>query len=265
MKEKISITIDKTVMEEIDSIIDNIYIRNRSQAIEHLIKTAIGDNRTAVILAGGPKDQLKTLSGEFCFLLKIKGLTLIEHAIRKLRDSKFKKIYIVGRHSVIIKIFEVIKDGSYYGVKVNYFEEKSSRGTSDSLQVLKGKLGTTFLVVYCDIYFNKINLDEIWKDHLKQGALCTIMLTTSPKPSEKGTVVVEGTKILKFIQKPKQSDIYLVFSPIFACGPEIFDYEGHSLERDVFPSLAKKGLLNGHISSEKEVHVRSREEAAKIK
>jgi len=265
MKEKISITIEKNVIEEIDTIIDNIYIRNRSQAIEHLVKTALGENKTAVILAGGPEEQLRTKTREFCFELRVKNASLIENVVKKLRDSKFKTIYIVGRHAVITKIFEIIKDGGNYGVKINYVEEKVSKGTADSLRILKGKINTTFLVAYCDIYFNKINLDEIWRDHLKQGGVCTIMLTTSPKPSEKGTVVVEGTKILQFIQKPRQSDIYLVFSPIFAAEPEIFDYEGVSLEKDVFPALAERGLLNGHVSSEKEIHVRSREGAAKIR
>ncbi len=265
MKEKISITIEKNVIDEIDSIIDNIYIRNRSQAIEHLVKTALGENKIAVILAGGPEEQLRTRTKKFCFELEVKGLSLIENVIKKLRDSKFKTIYIIGRHAIITKIFEIVKDGNDYGVKVNYFEEKISKGTADSLRILKGKINTTFLVVYCDIYFGRINLDEIWKDHLKQGALCTLMLTTSPKPSEKGTVVVEGTKILQFIQKPRQSDIYLVFSPIFAAEPEIFDYEGSSLEKDVFSALAEKGLLNGHMSSEKEIHVRSREEADRIR
>ena len=86
------------------------------------------------------------------------------------------------------------------------------------------------------------------------------MLTTSSRPSEKGTVKVEGSKVLSFAQKPKKSDIYLVFSPIFVAEPNIFGYEGPSLEFDVFPVLAEKGLLNGHLSSEKELHVHSKKD-----
>ena len=59
MKQKISITIDTPVLRCIDSIIDNIYIRNRSQAIEHLVNLALGENRAAVILAGGPEKNIK--------------------------------------------------------------------------------------------------------------------------------------------------------------------------------------------------------------
>jgi hypothetical protein len=59
MKEKISITIDNSMLKEIDNIIDNILIRNRSQAIEYLINLALGDNKTAVILCGGAEENLK--------------------------------------------------------------------------------------------------------------------------------------------------------------------------------------------------------------
>ncbi|MDP3766237.1 MAG: sugar phosphate nucleotidyltransferase, partial [Nanoarchaeota archaeon] len=169
-----------------------------------------------------------------------------------------KTIFFIARHSVISRVFDLIGDGSLYGMKISYVEEKSSNGTADSLRLLKGRIKNNFLAVYGDILFNKINIEELWNDHIKQNAVATIMLTTSSKPSEKGTVKVEGNKVLVFEQKPKKSDIYLVFSPIFVSEPQIFEYNGKSLEFDVFPKLAEKGLLNGHLSSEKEMHVHSK-------
>ena len=107
-------------------------------------------------------------------------------------------------------------------------------------------------------------MEELWNDHIKHNAVTTIMLTTSSRPSEKGTVKVEGNKVLKFTQKPKESDIYLVFSPIFITGPEIFEYPGNSLEKDIFPLMAEKSLLNGHLSSEKEIHIHSKEDIKRL-
>ncbi|MCK4860102.1 MAG: hypothetical protein KAS87_06060 [Candidatus Omnitrophica bacterium] len=257
VKTKISITINKKTLQDIDSIIDNIYIRNRSQAIEHLAKNALGENKTSVILLGGSEDRLKLSEKEYRPTAKIKNSRVIELAVKKLRENNFKTIFIIARQNLLTKLFEILKDGSDYDVKISYIEEKSSNGTADSLRLLKGRINANFLVVYGDIIFNKINIDELWNDHIKQNALATIMLTTSSKPSEKGTVRVEGNKVLTFTQKPKKSDIYLVFSPIFIAEPQIFEYSGPSLEFNVFPELAEKGLLNGHLSSEKELHVHS--------
>jgi NDP-sugar pyrophosphorylase family protein len=263
-KKKISITINEKTLQGIDSIIDNIYIRNRSQAIEHLTNASLGENKNAVILIGGSEEHLRISEKEYRPTAKIKNITVVELAIKKLRDDNFKTIFIVARHMLLTRLFEILKDGTDYGVKINYIEEKSSLGTGDSLKLLKGKINGNFLVVYGDIIFSKINVDELWNDHIKQNAVATIMLTTSSKPNEKGTVRVEGTKVLTFTQKPKKSDIYLVFSPIFVAEPQVFEYAGHSLESDVFPALSEKGLLNGHLSSEKEVHIHSKKDLLKL-
>ena len=257
-KKKISITINEKTLQDIDSIVDNIYIRNRSQAIEHLAKYALGENKTAVILLGGNEEHLKASKDTYRPIVKVKdNLTVIELAVKKLRENNFRAIYVIARQNLLTKIFEILKDGTDYGVKINYIEEKASNGSADSLRLLKGKIKNNFLAVYGDIIFSKINIEGLWNDHIKQNAVATIMLTTSPKPSEKGTVKVEGNKVLSFTQKPKESDIYLVFSPIFVAEPQIFEYAGKSLELDIFPELAQKGLLNGHLSSEKEAHVHS--------
>jgi len=259
-KTKISITINEKTLQDIDSIIDNVYIRNRSQAIEHLAKNALGENKTAVILLGGNENNIRISKDEYRPTAKINNSSVIGMALKKLRENNFKTIFIIARHSLLTKLFEMLKDGTDYGVKISYIEEKNANGTADSLKYLKGKISTNFLVAYGDVIFNKINIDELWNDHIKQNSIATIMLTTSSKPSEKGTVRVEGNKVLTFEQKPKKSDIYLVFSPIFVTEPQIFEYSGSSLESDVFPELAEKGLLNGHLSSEKEVHIHSRKD-----
>jgi NDP-sugar pyrophosphorylase family protein len=264
VKQKISITIDEKLLKEIDKAIDNIYIRNRSQAIERFISNSVGEEKTAVILAGGEEERIR-IGSDFMIGTEIMGKPLLEIAVNKLRESGFKDIFIVARSKVLTRAFEILSDGTSYGVKVTYIEEKVSRGTANTLKLVKGKVKTRFLCVYGDIYFNNINLDTIWNDHVKQTPVATLMLTTSPKPSEKGTVTVEGNKILQFIQKPKDSDIYLVFSPLFVAEPELLEYVGNSLEKDVFPKVAEKGLLRGYLSSEKEVHIHTKEDAKRVK
>ncbi|MBI3026855.1 hypothetical protein HYY70_01970 [Candidatus Woesearchaeota archaeon] len=263
-KTKISITINEKTLNRIDSIIDNVYIRNRSQAIEHLANSALGENKTAAILLGGPEDKLRISKNVYRPTAGIRNSTVIELALKKLRENNFKKIFVVARHHMLTKLFEMLKDGTDYGVKINYIEEKSANGTADSLRLLKGKINSNFLVVYGDVIFSKISIEELWNDHIKQNAIATIMLTTSSKPSEKGTVKVEGNRVLAFTQKPKKSDIYLVFSPIFVTELQIFDYAGSSLEFDVFQQLADRGLLYGHLSSEKELHIHSKKDLEKL-
>lgn len=266
MKRKISITIEEGILKGIDSVVDNIIIRNRSQAIEFLAKAALGDQKQAVILAGGEEDKLKISSTEYRITAKIRNTTVVEKAVKKLRENGFRDIFIVARHNILTRVFDILKDGSNHNVKVSYIEETAGNGSADSLKLLKGKIKGNFLAVFGHIVFDKVNIQELWNQHIKQGtAVATVVLTTAPNPSEKGTAKVEGNKVLEFIQKPKKTDVYLVFSPIFAMTPEIFNISGSSLEYDVFPKLAEQGLLYGHTSAEKEQHIHSAADARMLR
>ncbi len=255
MKKKISITINEKTLEDIDGIIDNIYIRNRSQAIEYLVNNSLGENKVAVILSGGDEESLRISENEYRITAKLNHKTVIEKAIKKLRENNFKTIYIVARHKILTSIFSIVKEGNSYGVKINYIEEKDSKGTAQSLRLVKGLIKSNFIVVFGDIVFDKINIEELWNSHIRMNGIATLMLTTSPEPSRKGIVKIEGNKILDFLQKPEKSDIYLGFSSIFVSSQEIFEYSGNSLEKNIFPKLADNGLLHGHLSSEKEKHI----------
>ncbi len=263
MKKKISITIEENVMKEIDAIVDNIYIRNRSQAVEFLARSALGERKTAVILAGGAEKSLR-IGNDYRPTAKMNKKNVIEIAVEKLSASGFKEIFVIARQNVLTKIFEILKDGSLYGVNISYIEEKESKGTADSLRLARGKIKKTFLVVYADIIFNKINIEELWNQHIRQNALATLLLTTSATPSEKGVVIVEGSKILTFSQKPENTENYVVFSPIFVAEPELLNYRGESLENDVFPKIAEKGLLVGYMSAQREMHIHSEEDVRKF-
>ncbi|MBT5022270.1 hypothetical protein HON01_05580 [Candidatus Woesearchaeota archaeon] len=259
MKQKISITIDERTLKEIDSIVDNVLIRNRSQAIEFLTRNALGDNKVAVILSGGSEKALR-IGKDYRITVPIKNSTLIEVGLRKLKRNGFKEVYIIARKKILTKLFDIVGNGNLYGITVHYVEESQSRGTAESLKLIKGMINNTFLVVYGDIIFNKINLEELWKQHVRQKRLATLMLTTSATPTKKGIVRVEGTRVIEFIQKPRKSDIYIGFSSMFIAEPDILSYKGNSLENEIFPQLAKKGLLNGHLSSEKEIHVHNEQD-----
>src|SRR3989344_7921299 len=157
-----------------------------------------------VLLSGGPEEDLKISENEYRITAKLNNTTLIESMLVKLKEEGFKKIFIIARHKVLNELFSIVQNGSKYGLSLEYIEEKDSQGTADSLRLVRGKINTNFLVVYGDIYFNSLSLEELWNEHLKRKGITTILLTTTPDPSKKGVVKIEGSKIIEFIQKPDE-------------------------------------------------------------
>ncbi|MBT5423434.1 hypothetical protein HOK76_03010, partial [archaeon] len=217
------------------------------------------------MLSGGDEEKLRVSKEEFRITVKVKDTTVIELMTRKLKEEGFKKVYLIARKKILNAVFQIIQNGSLFGIQFEYIEEKDSSGTGDTLKMIKGKINTNFLVVYGDILFNDLNIEELWKEHIKKKGMTTLLLTTTPDPSKKGVVKIEGSKILEFMQKPINPDIYLGFSSIFVSQPEILEYEGHSLEKDLFPSLAKKRLLDGYLTTSKVFKLRTKKDINLIK
>ncbi|GAF95563.1 unnamed protein product, partial [marine sediment metagenome] len=159
------------------------------------------------------EENLKISKNEYRIFAKVNNEMVMEKAIKTLRKNNFKEIFLIARHNILTKAFSFFGNGSAYGVEINYIEEKKSRGTFETLKLLKGKISNTFLAVYDDIIFDKVNIKEIWDGHSRSHAISTLMLTTSDESSKKGNVVVQGNKILSFIQKPKMSNNKGEFRP----------------------------------------------------
>jgi NDP-sugar pyrophosphorylase family protein len=267
MKDKISITLNKQLLKKVDSSIDRLFIRNRSQAIEVLLKNYLDREKQAVILFGGPEEKLM-IGGQYIPSIIIKGLSLIEKTVRKLRENGFREIYIIARKKILESIFFILKTGSHLEVKIKYIEEKKSSGSASSLKLVKKEISNTFLMVYGDILFDKIKINDLWNFHLQNNSFVTLSLITFDKPSLKGEVFLDGSDIVSFNQKPKKKagkeNSYLVWCPIAVCEPEMLHYEGSSLEENIFPALAKNRLLKGYISAERETHIHSKKDLEEV-
>ena len=270
MKDKISITINEKILRDIDSIVDNIFIRNRSQAIEYLIEEALKSKKIAVILVGDSAKLSSSTRISNRYAIKINGISLIERAVRKLGNSGFKKIYIIGIRDILTNIFKIIGDGSDFNVKIEYINEESQNGTASAIKLLKGKIISTFLLVHSDVILDHINLLEIWQKHLQNKVVATLLTGSPHNPSKStihGNVCLEGDKIVRYIEKPNKTDLKssMFVRGVFVMEPEILSCPGNSLEFDVFPALMKKELISGYISATEHLHIHTKEDLEIVK
>ena len=106
MKQKISITIDEKELKKVDSIIDRLFIRNRSQAIEYLIKKTFEKKKICVILGNALATQVK--SDFFRVTGSLGNVSVIEWSVKRLKKYGFTRLFVVGDKSVNSEIFKRI-------------------------------------------------------------------------------------------------------------------------------------------------------------
>ena len=82
-------------------------------------------------------------------------------------------------------------------------------------------------------------------------------LMTREKPSEYGTAILDGDLIVDFQEKPKHYSTHIVNAGIYIFKPEVFELfeNSSSLEKGLFPKLARINQLTGFFTHGEYVHV----------
>ena len=252
MKERITITLDKDLIKEIDKKVDGHNIKNRSHAIELSLMSSIGNNKPkkALILAGGMGTRLRPITNEIPKqLMPIHGKTILEHVLDLFKKHGIKNIILAIGYKGD-KIREYFGDGKRFNVNITYVQENAPLGTAGPIRSAKELIDSTFIVCNAD-ELKDLDLIDMYLSHKENKATATIALTTVEDPSNYGVARLQGNRILEFVEKPKKDKApsNLINSGLYIFEPEIIKYisEGRSmLEKDVFPKLAKDGKLFGY-------------------
>jgi NDP-sugar pyrophosphorylase family protein len=243
--EKIAISIDPYLLREIESKIDGVNIKSRSQSIEFLLRKALAGNiNTAFLLAGGIFGEKKAMEIH-------KGKPSILNLIEWMKNYGVNK-FIISVNYNENSIRKTLGDGSKYGVKISYLVESSPCGTAGAVRGVQKMLNSPFIVANCDSTFN-FDLSSLLSYHKKMSGTITIAVRETKKPTEYGVVEMEGDNVISFKEKPSSTKTNLVSTGIYIFNPSALTLlpENGMLEQEVFPYLAKKNQLKGYIFTSK--------------
>ena len=88
-RKRLTITLDPSILNQLDNSVDGKVIRNRSHAIENIVQSHFTKNvNTAVILAGGKKQK------ETPFL-KLNDHTLFNYQLKQLLKAGIHEIFLI--------------------------------------------------------------------------------------------------------------------------------------------------------------------------
>lgn len=251
MKERITATIDENLLADIDEMIDGVRVKNRSHAIELLLQKSLRKKslRKALILAGGPSViEQKGKEVPLCMEM-VNNRPVIEHNVRMLAKQGVKDfIFAVGPQKESIKAH--FGQGESLGVNISYVEETDPLGTSGSLNLVRNLMNSSFVVCNAE-RLKEIDLKSMFDFHRQNGSVATIALTSHGTPNKYGVALMNGNKIMSFIEKPSETlPSYLINTGLYIFEPEVMDFvpEGFGrLEHDVFPKLAGREDLTGFV------------------
>jgi len=249
-RERLTITLRSDLLKHVDHMIDGKEARNRSHAIETALAEKFGGTsvNSAIILGGG---KGVSVNGKKTSPLLVKhgGKLLIERHIEKLKSIGVRELILaVGDFGDAVR--DVVGDGAAHDLKVVYFEHDF--GTAGALRQARSILKNTFIMFNGHIVVDDLDLEDMIVAHKNEKALMTMALVSVPAPESYGQVVLRGTTVTDYVEKPGNDKTvsHIVNAGVYLIESDVCQQvrpEKESLEKDVIPSLVADNQLRGYM------------------
>ena len=193
----------------------------------------------AIILAGGKGTRLAPYTTVFPKpLMPIDGMPILEIIIRQLAHFRIKEIVFTVSQQSEPLLSAYFKNGSRYGVDIDYSKEEGALGTAGPLSIIPN-LPETFLVMNGDI-LTTLNYQKLVSYHRRHQGMVTIAMTQKRVPLELGVMEFNRAhQLTRYIEKPTLS--YSVSMGIYVFEREVLNWVPSRRYLD-FPELIQKLL-----------------------
>lgn len=172
-------------------------------------------------------------------MMPICGTPILVHIMRIYARQGFTSFVLSAGHRK--EILEDYFDRRVRDWTIEIVDTGADADTGDRIKRCADHVGDTFFATYGDGLGN-IDLHQLLAFHHATGAAATV--TSVPLRSQYGTVVCDGGgKVAHFVEKPIIRE-YWINAGFFVFNRRAFDaWEGHNLEVDVLPHLARRDAL----------------------
>lgn len=170
------------------------------EEIDELLKPESKTNKV-VLMVGGLGTRLRPLTEHTPKpMLKVGNKPILETIINNFKKYGFVNIILCVSYKAKI-IEEYFKDGTEFGVNIEYVHENKRMGTAGALSLIRDKLEEDFFVMNGDLLTN-INFENMLQYHLQNSSAATMGVREYEFQVPYGVVNIDGANILSIEEKP---------------------------------------------------------------
>jgi len=202
--------------------------------------------RQCVILVGGKGSRLGKLTKSFPKpMLEINDKPFLNYILDMISRFGFEEVLLLASHANEV-LQEYFDNHQYKNCKIKILIEDEPLGTGGALVNSYDHLDDIFYCLNGDsvIEGNWLSINTVADENSK----AVVALTNTNDPRRYGSVELKDNIVQTFNEKNAESESKLINGGIYYFKKTIFkEYEKTflSLEKDIFPDLVKKKLING--------------------
>jgi glucose-1-phosphate thymidylyltransferase len=166
----------------------------------------------ALVLSGGEGSRLRPLTHTNAKqLIPIAGAPILFHGLEAIREAGLTEVGIVVGHTGD-EVRAAVGDGSAWGIHVTYIEQGAPLGIAHAVMTAADFVrGEPFLLYLGDNVLLE-GVSRFVQEFERVRPDAQILLTRVGEPEHFGVAVLEGERVVRLVEKPKEfvSDIALV-------------------------------------------------------
>jgi len=178
-----------------------------------------------VVLAGGLGTRLRPLTRVTNkHLLPVYDKPMVFYPIQTLVDAGITEIMLVTGGNNAGDFLRLIGNGEEFGLRhMNYAYQKSEGGIADALRLARHFVGDDRVAVMLGDNFVQGSIRQAVQAFEQQPAGAKIFLKEVPNPREFGVAVLDGEKVTRIIEKPKDPPTNLAVIGIYLYDSTVFE------------------------------------------
>lgn len=160
-------------------------------------------------------------------LLPIANRITLDYAFEKLREIDVTDIgIVVGENEEAMKA--ALGDGSHFGVSLTYIRQPEPKGLAHAVSFAKDFVAGDSFVLYLGDAMYSEGFTALKNRFVESKCANLNLVKPVDDPSRFGVANVDGERIVKLVEKPKNPESNLAMAGLYFFGPEIWE---------IFPTL----------------------------